>query len=174
MAVSPDPPALQDVAERLEGLLERARGLKNSLTIDPALPAAEFEGERGLPLTDVSQKSHFAAVDVATKRIFQSRLVRLIPDSSAKLIRKAAADIHDAEFGEIWNLLDIIQILCDQGATPNRRSVHSDHLDQCEPVLLWYLIEELLDCQSIEGCRTVFDYLESRGERLVAVRRQSI
>jgi hypothetical protein len=37
-------------------------------------------------------------------------------------------------------------------------------------VLLWYLIEELLDCQSIEGCRTVFDYLESRGERLVAVR----
>ena len=47
-------------------------------------------------------------------------------------------------------------------------------LDQCEPVLLWYLIEELLDCQSIEGCRTVFDYLESRGERLVAVRRECI
>jgi THO complex subunit 1 len=33
---------------------------------------------------------------------------------------------------------------------------------------LWYLIEDLLDSQSIEGCRPIFDYLESRRERLVA------
>src|SRR6201999_3878461 len=38
----------------------------------------------------------------------------------------------------------------------------------CEPVLLWYLIEDFLDSQSIEGCRLIFDYLESRRERLVA------
>lgn len=75
MAVSPDPPALQDVTEQLKALLERARGLRNSCTIDPALPAAEFEGDRGLPPSDVSQKAHFAAVDIATKRIFQSRIV---------------------------------------------------------------------------------------------------
>ena len=127
MAVSPDPPALQDVAERLEGLLERARGLKNSITIDPALPAAEFDGDRGLPPSAVSQRAHFAAVDVATKRIFQSRIVRFTyPDSSARLIHQAAADLHDAAFGDIWNLLDIIQILCDQGTHVNPDGISSD------------------------------------------------
>jgi THO complex subunit 1 len=35
---------------------------------------------------------------------------------------------------------------------------------------MWYLIEDLLDSQDIKGCRLVFDYLESRRERLVAVR----
>jgi THO complex subunit 1 len=127
MAVSPDPPALQDVAGRLEGMLERARGLKNSSTIDPTLPAAEFQGDRGLPPSAVSQKAHFAAVDVATKRIFQSRIVCFsFPDSPAELIRQAAADIHDAAFGEIWNLLDVIQILCDQGTDPKPDGVYSD------------------------------------------------
>jgi hypothetical protein len=48
------------------------------------------------------------------------------------------------------------------------------HSDQCDFFLLWYLVEELLECQSIEACRTVFDYLESRGKRLLTVRRQSI
>jgi hypothetical protein len=43
--------------------------------------------------------------------------------------------------------------------TPNAR------LEQCEPGLIFWLIEELLDSQTIEGCRKVFDYLESRRER---------
>ena len=42
-------------------------------------------------------------------------------------------------------------------------------LEQCDPSLVWYMIEELLDSQSIDGCRRVFDYLESRRERLVTV-----
>lgn len=46
-----------------------------------------------------------------------------VPDSSAKLIPQAASDIHDAEFGEIWNLLDIVQILCDQGMTQSLESL---------------------------------------------------
>lgn len=41
--------------------------------------------------------------------------------------------------------------------------------ERCDPSLVWYLIEELLDSQNIEGCRRVFDYLESRRERLVTV-----
>lgn len=39
------------------------------------------------------------------------------------------------------------------------------HLEQCEPGLIFWLIEELLDSQTIDGCRKVFDYLESRRER---------
>jgi hypothetical protein len=41
--------------------------------------------------------------------------------------------------------------------------------EECDPALALWLIEELLDSQSIDGCRTVFEYLESRREKLVAV-----
>lgn len=39
----------------------------------------------------------------------------------------------------------------------------------CEPGLVFWLVEELLDSQTIDGCRVVFDYLDSRRERLTAV-----
>ena len=42
--------------------------------------------------------------------------------------------------------------------------------EQCEPGLIFWLVEELLDSQTIDGCKKVFDYLESRRERLTAVR----
>lgn len=52
----------------------------------------------------------------------------------------------------MWNLLDVLSILSDD--------------DQCDPALLFWLVEELLDSQTISGCRIVFDYLESRRERI--------
>lgn len=54
----------------------------------------------------------------------------------------------------MWNLLDIVSTLSDDG--------------QCDPALLFWLIEELLDSQTIAGCRKVLDYLESRRERIIA------
>lgn len=39
----------------------------------------------------------------------------------------------------------------------------------CSPQATLLLIEELLDSQSIEGCRTVFNFLESRREAIIAV-----
>jgi THO complex subunit 1 len=57
-------------------------------------------------------------------------------------------------FVKIWNLFDIISILSDD--------------DQCDPALLWWLIEELLDSQTVAGCRKIFDYLESRREKIVS------
>ena len=52
---------------------------------------------------------------------------------------------------------------CDRRPDPDFR------LDQCEPGLGFWLVEELLDTQTIDGCRIVFDYLESRRERMCAV-----
>lgn len=52
----------------------------------------------------------------------------------------------------MWNFLDLLSILSDD--------------EQCDPALIWWLLEELLDSQTIAGCRTIFDYLESRHERL--------
>ena len=43
------------------------------------------------------------------------------------------------------------------------------HIDQCEPGLLFWLVEELLDSQTIDGCGIIFDYLDSRRERITAV-----
>ena len=41
--------------------------------------------------------------------------------------------------------------------------------DLCHPQLVLLLIEELLDSQSISGCRIVFNFLESRRETIIAV-----
>lgn len=46
-------------------------------------------------------------------------------------------------------------------------SILSDN-EQCDPALLFWLVEELLDSQTIGGCRIVFDFLESRRERITA------
>ena len=62
--------------------------------------------------------------------------------------------IETSGFVKMWNLLDILSILSDDG--------------QCDPALLFWLMEELLDSQTIAGCRIVFDYLESRRERITS------
>jgi THO complex subunit 1 len=54
----------------------------------------------------------------------------------------------------VWNLLDLLSILSDDG--------------ECDAALLFWLIEELLDSQTIAGCRKIFDFLESRRERIIA------
>lgn len=54
----------------------------------------------------------------------------------------------------VWNFFDILQCLSDRG--------------QCDPALLVWLIEELLDSQTIPGCRKIFDYLESRRKRIIS------
>lgn len=46
-------------------------------------------------------------------------------------------------------------------------SILSDD-EYCDPGLLFWLVEELLDSQTITGCRRVFDYLESRRDRITA------
>lgn len=73
----------------------------------------------------------------------------------------------------MWNLLDIVSIFSDNGEFHAQNIIWGLALicfvEQCEPGLLFWLIEELLDSQTIDGCRKVFDYLESRRERNTAV-----
>ncbi len=54
----------------------------------------------------------------------------------------------------VWNLFDFLSVLSDN--------------EQCDPALLFWLVEELLDSQTVDGCRKVFDFLESRRERITA------
>lgn len=54
----------------------------------------------------------------------------------------------------MWNFLDIIWMLDVDGL--------------CDPTLLFWLVEELLESQTTTGCRKVFDFLESRRERITS------
>ena len=137
----PEESASSHAQSRLLDLLERARQLKPSTDIEPPLPASEFSGVQGLPTPpNITRAHYFAAIEDAARHIYQARA--------------ASTLIEDPGFVEIWNLIDILSVCVDQ--------------EQCDPALAWWLVEELLETQSIDGCRIVFDYLESRRERLVA------
>jgi len=82
----------------------------------------------------------FAVVETAARDLFSSLV--------------ANTQIDSPEFVQVWNFFDILCVLSDN--------------EQCDPALLCWLVEELLDAQTIDGCRTIFDYLESRRERIIA------
>ncbi|OJJ55751.1 hypothetical protein ASPSYDRAFT_92876 [Aspergillus sydowii CBS 593.65] len=134
-----------DIYRRLiDSLLAKAEQVKPGKEIEPPLTETQLgesfwliHGEDAPLVKQLSQQTQFAAVEIAFREKFYGLL--------------ASTTIEDSEFVCIWNLLDII-------------SVFSDN-EQCEPGLIFWLIEELLDSQTIEGCRKVFDYLESRRER---------
>ena len=134
--------AVANVTARLQALLDRAKAVKPGTTVEPPLPTSEFLDEADALQNDLGKRDDqafkFATVETAARQIFYSLI--------------NSADIQDPAFVEVWNLLDIMLLCGDQG--------------QCTPELVCGLVEELLDSQTTHGCRVVFDYLESRRERL--------
>lgn len=138
---------LQPVAQvtaKLQALLEHARSLKPEEAVDPPLPTAQIVPEVDALHDDLAKDSDpthkFNVVEAAARRIFYSHVHHTSIDSPA--------------FVRVWDLLDILLVSGDRGYSSAE--------------LACYLIEELLDSQTTTGCRKVFDYLESRRERLVA------
>ncbi|OGM40644.1 THO complex subunit Tho1 [Aspergillus bombycis] len=128
----------------VDSLLARAELVKPDKQIEPPLTETHLgetiwkvEGDDEKVANRLSQQTQFAAVEIAFRERFYSLL--------------ATTSIDEPSFIQIWNLLDIISIFSDN--------------EQCEPGLIFWLMEELLDSQTIDGCRKVFDYLESRRER---------
>ncbi len=128
--------------------LTRTNDVKPDDGIEPPLAEAdcaelvtEVEVKAAEKSTEQNKKAHYARIETVFREKFYSLL-------ATELIDKPS-------FTKIWNLLDVVAIL-------------SDH-ELCEPGLIFWLVEELLDSQTIEGCRRVFDYLESRRERITAV-----
>ncbi|KAF2788969.1 hypothetical protein K505DRAFT_254340 [Melanomma pulvis-pyrius CBS 109.77] len=130
------------IAAKLTTLLQHARSLKQSNSIDPPLQVSELVTDNEPLLGNVTgdKDLRMLAVDSAAKNIFYGKL--------------GSTPISEPSFVDVWNLLDILQYCGD-------RELSSQQL-----VLL--LIEELLDSQSISGCRSVFSYLESRREAIIA------
>ncbi|KAM0721209.1 hypothetical protein Q7P37_003496 [Cladosporium fusiforme] len=136
--------AVASTTAKLQALLEQAKTLKPTAGVEPALPTAELAPAVDSLDSDLNtqyasdQAYRFAVVETAAREHFYSIIAR--------------ADIEDLEFVEVWNTLDVLLLCGDRG--------------KCTPELVCWLLEELLDSQTTHGCRIVFDYLESRRERL--------
>ena len=143
---SEDVSSVEHYAAGLKKLLFTAHGIKPQGGIEPPLIEKDFNGSiirlmEGIGNSDsTSSHSHYAAIETACRNLFYELL--------------ATTSINDTTFSQVWNLLDIVSIFSDTA--------------QCEPGLVFWLVEELLDSQTIEGCRRVFDYLDSRRERITA------
>ncbi|KAK4547616.1 hypothetical protein LTR36_000573 [Oleoguttula mirabilis] len=138
---------LQPVAQvtaRLQALLDRARTVKPESAIEPPLSVSEIIQDVDALHSDVDERRdqtyRFNITETAARRIFYGLI--------------NSTDIEDPAFIQVWDLLDVVLLCGDRGSAT--------------PELSCYLIEELLDSQTTAGCRIVFDYLESRRERLVA------
>ncbi|KFA47164.1 hypothetical protein S40293_09610 [Stachybotrys chartarum IBT 40293] len=156
--VNPGVSAVANVVGLFNELLEQANSVKQSSTVEPALNKADFDGipqrlsmalrrgttaETNISATDAGQikaTEHFAVIETAARDLF------------AKLL--AATPIDAPDFVNMWNFLDIIWMLDVDGL--------------CDPTLLFWLVEELLESQTTTGCRKVFDFLESRRERITS------
>ncbi|SMR50013.1 unnamed protein product [Zymoseptoria tritici ST99CH_3D1] len=140
--VASDLQVVAQIASRLQSLLRRASAVKPETSVEPALPTAEFVDDIEALLDDFAehhdQQYKFSAVETAVREVFYS----LITSTS----------ISDPAFVGVWNLLDIVLICGDRG--------------RCDAALICLLLEELLDSQTTDGCRIVFDYLDSRRDRL--------
>ncbi|KAJ5161461.1 hypothetical protein N7492_006853 [Penicillium capsulatum] len=139
-----DVEAVRVYKAHVDGLLKRAVQVKPEEKIEPPLTEGllgesiwQVSGTAADAVKQLNQQTQFAAVEIAFRETFYRIL--------------ASTSIEDPAFIHIWNLLDIVSIFSDN--------------EQCEPGLIFWLIEELLDSQTIDGCRKVFDYLESRRER---------
>ncbi|KAG4438123.1 hypothetical protein IFR05_006403 [Cadophora sp. M221] len=133
-----------DAGKLLQETLERALEIKTTSNVEPPLGKADLAGllvrfDTVFPSTaSADSKKH--AVETAVREAFSNIL--------------ASTTIDSPSFVNVWNLFDILSILSDD--------------DKTEPAVMFWLVEELLESQTIAGCRKIFDYLESRRERIIA------
>ncbi|XMA12352.1 hypothetical protein WAI453_005143 [Rhynchosporium graminicola] len=133
-----------DAGKLLQETLQKALEIKTTSNVEPPLSKADLAGLLGrfdtiFPAT-VSADSKKHAVETAVREAFSDIL--------------ASTTIDSPSFVNVWNLFDILSILSDD--------------DKTEPAVMFWLVEELLESQTVAGCRKIFDYLESRRERIIA------
>ncbi|KAI0902123.1 THO complex subunit 1 transcription elongation factor-domain-containing protein [Annulohypoxylon nitens] len=136
-------PQVDAFAALLKDTLNHAQSVKPSESIEPPLTQADFDSQLAqIPTIFTSEKEKTrqnAVIEIATRNMFSSLV--------------ATTSIDAPEFVQVWNLFDFLSVLSDN--------------DQCDPALLFWLVEELLDSQTTEKCRKIFDYLESRREQII-------
>ncbi|KAK4226081.1 THO complex subunit 1 transcription elongation factor-domain-containing protein [Podospora fimiseda] len=135
----------------LEDLLRVADSVKQTHALEPPLVESDFENieEQFNSIYDSEQTSN----DAAETRIQRFAIIETAVRETCKNL-VATTPIESPDFVRVWNLFDILSILSDK--------------ELCDPALLLWLVEELLDSQTIVGCRKIFDFLESRREKITS------
>ncbi|UNI21544.1 hypothetical protein JDV02_007524 [Purpureocillium takamizusanense] len=152
---NPGVPAVLSVGKLFDDLLGEAATAKQTVTIEPAVSPSDL---KDLSSRIVAASTSDAAANNdpndATPGADKSRQFAVVETAARDLFDQliASTSINSPDFVKMWNLLDVLSILSDNG--------------QCDPALMFWLVEELLDSQTIAGCRKVFDYLESRRDRI--------
>jgi THO complex subunit 1 len=148
MSVTRELESVEGYREVIAYHLTRLNDIKQDVGIEPPLNESDcaelvvqVEAKAAEKSIGTNKKAHYALIET----VFREKFYTLL----------ASESIDQPSFTKVWNLLDLVAIL-------------SDH-ELCEPGLIFWLVEELLDSQTIDGCRRVFDYLESRRERITAV-----
>ncbi|CAF9924822.1 MAG: hypothetical protein GOMPHAMPRED_003721 [Gomphillus americanus] len=133
-------PAVSACAEALQELLEKVAELRP----DPDFKRALTEGEIRNELNAIfgRSKDEPGRLENNSSTVLETAFKRIIYSILAK------NTIKDPAFSQIWHLLDIANIL--------------SYRDQSEPSMTMGLAEELFESQTTEGCRIVFEYLETR------------
>ncbi|GAW21769.1 hypothetical protein ANO14919_112940 [Xylariales sp. No.14919] len=146
-------PQASAMTDLLKNALAHAQTIKPAATIEPPLTKSHFETFIArLPAIFLS-----AAPDSSQGRDSEKvRLYATVETAARKIFSAmvAGTSIDSPDFVRVWNLFDFLSVLSDN--------------EQCDPALLFWLVEELLDSQTVDGCRKVFDFLESRRERITA------
>ncbi|KAF4979392.1 hypothetical protein FZEAL_4395 [Fusarium zealandicum] len=154
---NPAAPVVGAFAVLLQELLSQAEKAKQEHTIEPALNKSDFDDLSGRVSTTANQVAGPKVEDgKTTNDQVKGRQYAIIETAARDIFSNliATTAIDSPDFVRVWNLLDILSLLSDDG--------------QCDPALLFWLAEELLDSQTIAGCRKIFDFLESRRERITA------
>ncbi|KAI0180107.1 THO complex subunit 1 transcription elongation factor-domain-containing protein [Hypoxylon sp. FL1284] len=138
----------------LKNALSHAQSVKPTASIEPPLTRVDFEQLLAqLPTIFPCASPDYTSDSLAAEKARQYAVV----ETAARNVFSglvAGTPIDSPEFVQIWNLFDFLSILSDG--------------EQCDPALLLWLVEELLDSQTNEGCRKIFDFLESRREQTTA------
>ncbi|KAF5634419.1 hypothetical protein F25303_8755 [Fusarium sp. NRRL 25303] len=152
---NPAAPAMAAFTTLLKEFLSQAETVKPTSAIEPALRKSDFDDVSGRVSRTADDVSSPAA-EGAASTINKGRQFAIIETAARNIFSQliATTTIDSPDYVKVWNLLDILSILSDDG--------------QCDPALLFWLAEELLDSQTIAGCRKIFDFLESRRERITA------
>ncbi|KAK0716492.1 THO complex subunit 1 transcription elongation factor-domain-containing protein [Apiosordaria backusii] len=144
-------PAVAKAGAFLQQLLEHAETVKRTSSIEPPIIESNFDDLHGR-MNDIYDDEPTADDSSDAKTARFAIIETAVRDTFKYLVSRASID--SPEFVKVWNLFDILSILSDS--------------ELCDPALLLWLVEELLDSQTVAGCRKVFDFLESRRERITA------
>lgn len=166
---------VQGIKERFLTLLKRAREVKPSTEVEPELPPSEMiEEVRALGAEFSGPLQHSLVEAVAQDIIYDCVVSTMLTVCGLSVTLTSGRHLplsmiqNSCASGTFWTLFK-----CAKRQVRFKHHHVAKHSaeplpGQCSPGLVVLLLEDLFDTQTTNGCRKVFQYLETRRSRIVA------